>query len=110
MALAKSRTWRALTTTAGEQGRDRGGVVGAGRFEDNAMRRQRPDPGNQGRDPLGGVGEALVDRAGAYRAVEISLGDIDAHGRIVQGSDSPGRKDHERSQTTEAQDFPCSGW
>ena len=43
----------------GEQGADRGLLVGAGRFEDDALRREGSHPGDELFDACGGVVEAL---------------------------------------------------
>ena len=62
----------------GQQGADGGLLVRAGRFEDDALGGEGPDPGDEFGDAGGGVGEAAAGRGGADVGVEVVFADIDA--------------------------------
>ena len=72
----------------GEQGADRGLLVGAGRFKDDALRREGLDPGDELFDAFGRVAEAAFGPGGAGTGVEEVLADVDADQDAAHGTDS----------------------
>src|SRR5262249_47803643 len=107
MALAKSRTWRALTTTAGRRAAQRAATAALW-FGAAACKRKRaaargPAHGTPRGAPAGRrVGEARPQAGGADVHIEVVLADIDADEGAVHEVGPLWRK----RTTSEAEDFP----